>query len=429
MTKINIITLGCSKNLVDSENLATQMKSRNIEFTFDEYNFDADTVIINTCGFISDAKEESINTILEFAEAKNQGKIEHLFVIGCLSERYKEDLAKSIKEVDGFFGVKHPEEIIERLHIKYKKELLGERVTSTPKHYAYLKISEGCDRTCSFCAIPTIRGKHESVPEDILLQQARFLVKNGVKELILIAQDLTYYGVDLFKKQRLPELVENLSEIVGLEIIRLHYAYPASFPERLLTIMRERSNVAKYIDIPLQHISDNVLKKMKRSTDKQSILNLIRKIRDEVPDVAIRTTLMVGFPGETQQDFEELKSFVSEMKFERLGVFTYSEEESTYAGEKLKNDIPEKIKKARADEIMAIQQEISLEHNRSKTGKQFKVIIDKETEDFYLGRTEFDSPEVDNEVLIKKTGKLNVGDICQVRIIQAEEFDLYAEIV
>jgi ribosomal protein S12 methylthiotransferase len=429
MPKINIITLGCSKNLVDSENLATQMKNQHIDFTFDEYNYDTDTVIINTCGFISDAKEESINTILEFAKAKKQGKINHLYVIGCLSERYKDELSKSIKEVDEFFGVKNPEEIIKRLHIDYKKELFGERVISTPKHYAYLKISEGCDRRCSFCAIPIIRGKHKSIPEDILLKQARYLVENGVKELILIAQDLTYYGMDICKVKRLPELVEKLSEIEGLKIIRLHYAYPSSFPYQLLTVMRERSNVAKYIDIPLQHISDRILKQMKRNSTKETIYKLIRKIRESVPGIAIRTTIMVGFPGETEQDFEELKTFVKEMCFERLGVFTYSEEENTYAGEKFKNDVPEKIKQSRAGELMAIQQEISKAHNRSKMGNLFQVIFDKETEDFYIGRTETDSPEVDNEVLVRKDRVLSIGDVYSVRIINSEEFDLYGEIV
>jgi ribosomal protein S12 methylthiotransferase len=429
MPKINIITLGCSKNLVDSENLATQMNSRHIDFTFDEYNYDADTVIINTCGFINDAKEESINTILEFAEAKKMGKIKNLYVIGCLSERYKDELAKSIKEVDEFFGVKNPEEIIQRLNIDYKKELLGERVISTPKHFAYLKISEGCDRICSFCAIPLIRGKHESVHEDILLKQARFLANNGVKELILIAQDLTYYGVDIYKEPKLPELIEKLSEIEGIKMIRLHYAYPTSFPDKLLDVMREQSNVAKYLDIPLQHISSSVLKRMKRNASKESTYELIRKIRDRVPGIAIRTTLLVGFPGETEQDFEELKTFIKEMRFERLGVFTYSEEENTYAGDHYKDDIPEKKKQQRADEIMAIQQEISLLQNQSKIGKQFLTIIDKETDDYYIGRTEYDSPEVDNEILIKKDRHLTIGEIYNVIITDAEEFDLYAEIV
>ncbi len=429
MSKINIITLGCSKNLVDSENLATQLKNNNIEFTFDEYNFNADTVIINTCGFINDAKEESINNILEFAEAKKEGKIKNLFVIGCLSERYKNELSKNIKEVDEFFGVNNPEEIIRSLNIDYKKELIGERVISTPKHYAYLKISEGCDRTCSFCAIPLIRGKHKSVPLDILLKQSEYLADNGVKELILIAQDLTYYGIDTHKEQRLPELVEKLSEIEKLKMIRLHYTYPASFPEKLLQVMQKRPNIAKYLDIPLQHISNSVLKRMKRNSTKESIYKLLNTIREQVPGIALRTTLLVGFPGETNQDFEELKTFVKEMRFERLGVFTYSEEENTFAGEYYKDDVPEKIKQARAAEIMAIQQEISKAHNLSKIGKIFDVMIDKENPDYYIGRTEFDSPEVDNEVLIKKTKNISIGEIFKIKITRTEEFDLFGEIV
>lgn len=429
MAKINIITLGCSKNLVDSENLATQINNKNIEFTFDKFNFDADTVIINTCGFIADAKEESINTILEFAEAKKSGKIENLYVMGCLSERYKDDLAKDIPEVDEYFGVNDMQEIVEQLHIDYKKELLGERVISTPSHFAYLKISEGCDRTCAFCAIPLIRGKHISVPQEILISQAENLAKKGVKELILIAQDLSYYGLDIYKKQKLPELVEKLSEIKGIEIIRLHYAYPANFPEDILTVMHEKKNIAKYLDIPFQHISDNVLARMKRRYNKQKTISLINKIRKEVPGIAIRTTILVGFPGENESDFEELKVFIKEMRFDRLGVFTYSEEENTYGGDNYEDDVPEEVKQARADEIMEIQQNISYEINQKKIGKLFKVIIDKETEDYYIGRTEFDSPEVDNEVLIKKEKDLKIGEIYTIKIISAEEFDLYGELV
>jgi len=429
MVKINIITLGCSKNLVDSENLATQINNKNIEFTFDKFNFDADTVIINTCGFIADAKEESINTILEFAEAKKSGEIENLYVMGCLSERYKDDLAKDIPEVDEYFGVNDMQEIVEQLHIDYKKELLGERVISTPSHFAYLKISEGCDRTCAFCAIPLIRGKHISVPQEILISQAENLAKKGVKELILIAQDLSYYGLDIYKKQKLPELVEKLSEIKGIEIIRLHYAYPANFPEDILTVMHEKKNIAKYLDIPFQHISDNVLARMKRRYNKQQTISLIHKIRKEVPGIAIRTTILVGFPGENESDFEELKVFIKEMRFDRLGVFTYSEEENTYGGDNYEDDVPEDVKQARADEIMEIQQNISYEINQKKIGKLYTVIIDKETEDYYIGRTEFDSPEVDNEVLIKKEKKLKIGEIYVIKIISAEEFDLYGELV
>ncbi len=429
MPKINIITLGCSKNLVDSENLATQINSQNIEFTFDEFNFDADTVIINTCGFIADAKEESVNTILEFAQAKIDGKIENLYVTGCLSERYKDELKKDIPEVDQFFGVNDMQKIVKQLKIDYKKELLGERVISTPSHFAYLKISEGCDRTCAFCAIPLIRGKHVSVPMELLLSQTKNLAKKGVKELILIAQDLSYYGLDIYKKQKLSELVEKLSEIEGIEIIRLHYAYPANFPYDILRVIREKQNVAKYLDIPFQHISDNVLLRMKRRHDKHLTISLINKIRKEVPDIAIRTTLLVGFPGETEKDFEELKAFVKEMRFDRLGVFTYSEEENTYGGDNYEDDVPEEVKQARADEIMEIQQQISYEINQQKVGKIFNVIIDKETEDYYIGRTEYDSPEVDNEVLIKKEQSLVTGNIYDIKITSAEEFDLYGKIL
>jgi ribosomal protein S12 methylthiotransferase len=427
--KINIITLGCSKNVVDSENLATQIKDADIEFVFDEFNFDSDTVVINTCGFIADAKEESVNTILEFAEAKLSGKIANLYVMGCLSERYKEDLKKDIPEVDQFFGVNDMEEIVEQLKIDYKKELLGERVISTPKHFAYLKISEGCDRTCAFCAIPLIRGKHKSVPLDILLSQAEDLANKGVKELILIAQDLSFYGIDIYKEQKLPELVEKLSDIKGIKIIRLHYAYPAAFPLKLLKIMRERENVANYLDIPLQHISDHLLKKMKRSYGTETTYKLLEQFRKEVPDMAIRTTLLVGHPGETEEDFEELKAFVKQMRFDRLGVFTYSEEEDTFAGDHYEDSIPEDIKQARADEIMDIQQQISFEINQTKVGKVFDVIIDKETEDYYIGRTEYDSPEVDNEVLIEKKIQLDTGEIYPVEIVSAREFDLFGRVV
>jgi len=429
MAKINIITLGCSKNLVDSENIATQINNQKIDFTFDEFNFDADTVIINTCGFINDAKEESINTILEFAQAKIEGKINDLYVMGCLSERYKDELEKDMPEVNQFFGVNDMQEIVKKLEIDYKKELLGERVISTPKHFAYLKISEGCDRTCAFCAIPLIRGKHVSVQMELLISQARNLAKNGVKELILIAQDLSYYGLDIYKKQKLPELVEKLSEVEGIKIIRLHYAYPANFPDDILKVMREKKNVAKYLDIPFQHISDNVLAKMKRRHDKKLTINLIKKIKKEVPGIAIRTTLLVGHPGETEKDFEELKEFVKEMRFDRLGVFTYSEEENTFGGDNYEDDVPEEIKQARANEIMDIQQQISYEINQEKIGKIFNVIIDKETEDYYVGRTEFDSPEVDNEVLIKKDTELKIGEIYSVKITSAEDFDLYGRLV
>jgi ribosomal protein S12 methylthiotransferase len=427
--QINIITLGCSKNVVDSENLATQLNSQGIKFVFDEFNYNSKTVVINTCGFIKDAKEESINTILEFAKAKNEGKIEKLYVIGCLSERYKADLEKEITEADKFFGVNDLKEIVETLKINYKKELLGERVISTPKHFAYLKISEGCDRTCAFCAIPLIRGKHVSVPMETLVSQAEYLAKNGVKELILIAQDLSYYGLDIYKEQKLAELLEKLSDIKELKIIRLHYAYPANFPWNVLDVMKKRKNIANYLDIPLQHISDNVLKQMRRGHNQKNTLELIKKLRTELPDISIRTTLLVGHPGETEEDFEELKQFVKNSRFERLGVFSYSEEEKTYGGENYKDIITEKVKNKRLDEIMQIQQKISLELNQSKIGKIFNVIIDGETDEYFVGRTEYDSPEVDNEVLISKTKKLKIGEIYEVKILSAEEFDLFGDLI
>ncbi len=429
MHTINIITLGCSKNLVDSESLATQIQAEKIKFTFDKFNFDADTVVINTCGFIADAKEESINTILEFAEAKKQGEISRLYVMGCLSERYKKDLEQEIDEVDCFFGVNDLRQIVEELNINYKKELLGERVTSTPSHFAYLKISEGCNRACAFCAIPLIRGKHISVPEEQLVSQARNLAKKGVKEIILIAQDLSYYGIDIYKERRLASLITKLSELSGIELIRLHYAYPSAFPYEILPVMSSKKNIAKYLDIPFQHISNNILKRMKRGHSKEHIISLIERIRQEVPDIALRTTLLVGFPGETEQDFEELKAFVKEMRFDRLGVFTYSEEEDTFGANNYEDDVPEDIKQARAEEILEIQQNISYEINQLKVGKTFPVIIDKETSDFYIGRTEHDSPEVDNEVLIKKESALQIGAIYQVEIYSAEEFDIFGKIV
>ncbi len=361
--------------------------------------------------------------------SQKNGKIKNLYVIGCLSERYKEELSKDIPEVDKYFGVNDMKEILKQLNADYKKELLGERVISTPSHFAYLKISEGCDRTCAFCAIPLIRGKHVSVPFDLLVSQAKSLAKKGVKELILIAQDLSYYGLDIYKKQKLPELAEKLSEIKGLEIIRLHYAYPANFPEDVLKVMREKKNVAKYIDIPFQHISDSVLRRMRRGHNRKQTIDLIKKIRQEVPGIAIRTTLLVGFPGETEKDFEELKDFVKEMRFDRLGVFTYSEEENTYGGDNYEDDVPDEVKQARADEIMEIQQQISYEINRQKIGKIFNVIIDKETGEYYIGRTEFDSPEVDNEVLVNKNKPLKTGNIYEVKITGADTFELYGETV
>jgi len=422
--------MGCSKNLVDSEKLATQLHSSGYRFVFDRFDTKAKTVIINTCGFIGDAKEESVNTILEFAQAKNDGKIKKLFVFGCLSERYKDELKKEIPEADEFFGANNLEDILASLKADYKKELFGERIISTPSHYAYLKISEGCDRACAFCAIPLMRGRHKSVPIEELINEAKFLARNGVKELMLIAQELSSYGLDLYGEKRLAELVSKLSEIESIRRIRLHYAFPFNFPDDVLPLMRERANVAKYLDIPLQHISDNVLKRMRRGHTKISTLNLIDKIRKEVPGIALRTTLLVGFPGETKADFEELKTFVSSVRFDRLGVFTYSEEENTYGAENYKDDVPEKVKQARKDELMKIQEKISLELNHAKIDSIQEVLIDSETDEFYIGRTEFDSPEVDNDVLIPKTvGELHIGEIYSCKIVDANEFDLLAELV
>jgi len=428
--KINIITLGCSKNTVDSEHLAAQLKINNTEIVFNDFSKNANTVIINTCGFIKDAKEESIETILDFAKAKNNGEIDSLYVIGCLSERYKKDLEKEIKEVDEFFGVNDLNKILKTLNTKYKNELIGEREISTPKHYAYLKISEGCDRTCSFCAIPLIRGKHKSVPIEILVDETKKLAEKGVKELILIAQDLTYYGMDLNKKQMLPELLKELIKIEKIKWIRLHYSYPAMFPDKLIEIIAKKEKICKYIDIPVQHINDNVLSKMRRAHTKKSTLEIISKLRKANPDIALRTTLMVGHPGEGEKEYQELIEFVKKTKFDRLGIFTYSEEEDTYGAENFKDEIAEEIKNKRAEEIMLIQEQISLELNQHKIGKIYEVIIDREEGDYYIARSEFDSPEVDNEILISKDdSKLNIGEFYKVKIINSEEFELFADVI
>jgi len=422
--------MGCSKNLVDSEKLATQLHASGFKFVFDRFDTKAKTVIINTCGFIGDAKEESINTILEFAQAKTDGKIKHLYVFGCLSERYKDDVVKEIPEADAVFGANNLEEILAGLKADYKKELVGERLISTPLHYAYLKISEGCDRSCAFCAIPLMRGRHTSVPMEHLLKEAEYLAKNGVKELMLIAQELSSYGLDLYKEKKLAELVAKLSDIEGIKRIRLHYAFPFNFPDDVLPLMRERANVARYLDIPLQHISDNVLKRMRRGHTQESTKKLIEKIRAEVPGIALRTTLLVGFPGETDADFQELKQFVTETRFDRLGVFTYSEEEGTHGAANYKDDVPEKVKQARKDEIMQIQEKISLELNHAKVDSIQDVLIDSETDEFYVGRSEFDSPEVDNDVLIlRSAGELKIGEMYKVKIINANEFDLLGELL
>ncbi len=422
--KINVITLGCSKNLVDSEVMMRQLDGQ-FEVVNDSEE-DADIVVINTCGFIGDAKEESIDTILSAVEAKKEGRVQKVYVTGCLSQRYKKDLAEEIDQVDGFYGVNDLPQILNDLHVDYKKELLGERHLTTPKHYAYLKVSEGCDRSCSFCAIPLIRGGHVSVPEEDLIRQVEFLAAQGAKELLLIAQDLTYYGIDLYGKRTVARLVEKISEVEGIEWIRLHYAYPAGFPEELLEVMNNNPKVCKYLDIPLQHISDRILKSMKRGLGSEGTRALVHKMKRQVPGVALRTTLIVGYPGETEQEFEELMEFVKEAKFDRLGVFQYSEEEDT-AAFKLNDDVPEEVKQERADRIMMLQQEISLELNKQREGKIFKTIIDRKEGDYFVGRTEFDSPEVDNEVLITSKESLKIGSFYDVLIEKADYFDLYGK--
>ncbi|MEI6695060.1 MAG: 30S ribosomal protein S12 methylthiotransferase RimO [Bacteroidota bacterium] len=426
--KINIITMGCSKNLVDSEQLMRQLNDK-YEVIHESEKEDADIIIINTCGFIADAKQESIDTILNFSEAKKTGKIKKVYVMGCLSQRYKKELTAEMPEVDAFYGVNDLSALLQTLEVDLKKQLLGERMLTTPSHYAYLKISEGCNRNCSFCAIPLIRGKNISKPIEDLLAEAEWLVKQGVKEIILIAQDLTYYGMDLYKKRKLAELLEKLASIKGLEWIRLHYAYPAAFPMDVLHVMAKYDNICKYLDIPLQHINTDILTSMKRNIDTAKTKELVAKMRKLVPEISIRTTLIVGYPGETFAQFEELKRFVAESKFERLGVFTYSPEENTTAY-LLKDNVSAKTKEKRLAEIMELQQLISAEINTAKIGKVYKTIIDREEGDYWIGRTEFDSPEVDNEVLILKKGnKLKKGNFYSVKITNAEDYDLLGEVV
>jgi len=422
--KVNIITLGCSKNLVDSENLLGELKARGLE-VMHESDQDSDYVIINTCGFIGDAKEESVDTILDYAAAKKNGRFEKLFVTGCLSQRYASQLREEIHEVDGFYGTEDIPAILRDLGFDPRKDLHGERVITTPSHYAYLKIAEGCDRSCSFCAIPLIRGKHISRTPESLVKEAEMLVSKGVKEVILIAQDLTWYGIDLYKQQMLGELLQKLSDIKGLEWIRLHYAYPASFPEDVLEIMRSRENICNYLDIPLQHISDPILKSMKRSVGSAETYKLMEKIKTQVPGAALRTTMLVGYPGETEEDFRALMRFVEQSRFDRLGVFTYSPEEGTSAYE-LTDDVPDEIKQERMEELLALQQNISLELNEARIGQTYKTIIDRREGDISIGRTEYDSPEVDNEVIIHDTS-LEIGQFYNIRISAASEFDLIGE--
>jgi len=425
--KINIVTLGCSKNLVDSEVLYSQLKSNNMDVSHESDKEDANIVIINTCGFIDKAKDESIQTILRFADAKSNGKIEKLLVTGCLSERYKDDLTKEIPEVDAWFGTMELPSLLQTLEADYKHELVGERLTTTPFHYAYLKISEGCDRPCSFCAIPLMRGKHVSKPIEQLVLEAKNLVKNGLKELILIAQDSTFYGLDLYGERKLAALLEALANVEGVEWIRLHYAYPSQFPMDALDVMAKYPNICNYIDIPIQHIADPVLKSMRRGITKRRTIELLNQIREKVPGITIRTTLLVGHPGETEKEFEELCAFIAEFKFDRLGVFTYSHEENTHAYT-LADELTQEEKERRAEVVMEIQREISEEINQSKIGSIQKVLIDRKEGDWFIGRTEGDSPDVDNEVLIDaKSHFLRQGDFVSAEILSASEFDLIAK--
>ena len=423
--KINVITLGCSKNVYDSEVLMWQLAANKMEVEHESEKDDANIVVINTCGFIDNAKEESINTILEQAERKEAGSIDKLYVTGCLSERYKPDLEREITNVDQYFGTTDLPKLLKVLGADYKHELLGERLTTTPKHYAYLKIAEGCDRPCSFCAIPLMRGKHKSTTIEQLVIEAKNLAKNGVKELILIAQDLTYYGLDIYKKRRLADLLIELSKVEGVEWIRLHYAFPTGFPKDVLDVIRDNDKVCNYIDIPLQHINDEILKSMKRGTSHQKTNDLLKAFRKKVPNIAIRTSLIVGYPGETEERFQELKQWVQDTKFDRLGVFTYSHEENTSA-HVLKDDVSDEVKKARQEEIMDLQTHISWGLNQKKIGKTFKVLFDRKEGDYFIGRTEFDSPDVDNEVLVKANDTyIRMGDFANIKIEKTDHFDLY----
>lgn len=430
MKKINVITLGCAKNRVDSEHIAAQLAASGYEVVYDSDRTDAKTVVINTCGFIGDAKQESIDVILRAAKAKQEGRIEHLFVIGCLSQRYADELRGEIPEVDEYFGVSDWEGIARSLGAQYRTECLTERKLSTPKHYAYLKISEGCNWRCGYCAIPLIRGRHVSVPMEDLLCEARKLAESGVKELIVIAQDTTYYGMDLYGRRCLAELLEKLCRIEGIEWIRLHYAYPTDFPDDVIEVMAREPKICKYLDIPLQHISDNQLSLMHRRHDKAQALELLRRLREKIPGIAIRTTLLVGYPNESEEDFEELKRFVEAQRFERLGVFTYSEEEGTFSATSLKDNIPQGLKERRAEEIMRIQNGVSADNNRRRIGNVERVIVDSREGDYYVARSQYDSPEVDDEILIDASERrLRRGQFYTVRITDAEDYDLYATVI
>ncbi|MCO6480695.1 MAG: 30S ribosomal protein S12 methylthiotransferase RimO, partial [Phaeodactylibacter sp.] len=426
--KVNVITLGCSKNLVDSENIITQLRGNDYEVVHDSNDEDANIVIVNTCGFIDLAKEESVNTILEYAEVKKQGGIEKLYVTGCLSQRYKDDLEQEIPEVDAFFGTLELPGLLAKLNADYKHELIGERITTTPQHYAYLKISEGCNRTCSFCAIPLMRGRHASRPIEELVKEAKNLARFGVKELILIAQELTYYGLDIYKKRELPKLLHALADVEGIEWIRLHYAYPSKFPVEVFDVMAGRPEVCNYLDMPLQHANDAVLERMRRQITRKETTELVRLARQKVPNLNLRTTMLVGFPGETEEEFQDLCDFVEEMEFDRLGVFQYSHEENTMAYD-LEDDVPAEVKEERANRIMEIQQEISFRKNQEKVGKTFRVLFDRKEGEYFVGRTEGDSPEVDNEVLVKAADNyVRIGDFAQVKITDALDYDLFGEV-
>ena len=427
--KINIITLGCSKNIYDSEILMGQLVANNMQVEHESTAADANIVVVNTCGFIDNAKEESVNTILEQAHRKESGEIDKLYVTGCLSERYKDDLEKDILDVDQYFGTTDLPKLLKVLGADYKHELLGERLTTTPSHYAYLKISEGCDRPCSFCAIPLMRGNHKSTPIDELVKQAVYLAKKGVRELILIAQDLTFYGLDIYKRRMLADLLNQLSKVDGVDWIRLHYAFPTGFPEDVLNVMRENDKICNYIDIPLQHINNDILKSMRRGTSYEKTNALLESFRKKVPGIAIRTSLIVGYPGETKAIFKELKKWVQDMNFDRLGVFTYSHEENTFAYS-LKDSVSKKEKQLRADEIMDLQANISWKLNQEKIGKIFKVLFDRKEGNYFIGRTEFDSPDVDNEVLVRAQDTyIRIGDFANVKIKSVDHFDLYGVIV
>ena len=426
--KVNIITLGCSKNMVDSEVLSGQLIANEIDVVHENAKKDHNIVIVNTCGFIEKAKEESVNTILQQVELKRRGKIDKVYVTGCLSERYKNNLETEIPEVDAYFGTMELPMILKQFEADYKTDLIGERLLITPQHYAYMKISEGCNRTCSFCAIPLMRGQHISRPIESLVDEAKRLVDRGVKEVMLIAQELTYYGLDIYKKRQLPKLLHALADVKGLEWIRLHYAYPSKFPIEIIDAIKERENICNYLDMPLQHAANNMLKLMKRQITREEIEDLVGEIRNRIPDICLRTTLIAGFPGETRDDVEELKTFITKMRFDRVGIFTYSHEEGTSAHD-LEDNIPAEEKEERAREIMEVQQEISLEKNQEKLGKIFKVIIDKKEAGRYLGRTEFDSVEVDNEVIIQSKKRLAIGEFVQVKITKAFDYDLEGEVV